>query len=218
VFRAYRHLCGSRDFLVERYQVGYENREAIESGAFWFYHKLGFRPTDPEVLTLSEEEHKRITAEPGYRSPRQILEKLAQSDMLLRLDGDGQEPFQEFPLGKIGMLVTRNIAHRFGGDRAAALRWATRRIARILGIPQWRSWTASERIALKRLSPILALIPDLEHWSTGERRALVRIIRAKGGRHEAEYVRHLRAHHRLARSLHRLAESAMPLVSPEPGK
>jgi hypothetical protein len=205
VFRAYRRLCGSRHFLVERYQVGYENREALESGAFWFYHKLGFRPTDPQVLALSEAEHRRIMADPGYRSPREVLEQLAESDLTLRLDGEGEAPFQHLSLGRIGMLVTRTVSRRFAGDRAAAVRWARRRVCRNLGIPRSTSWSEPEQAALDRLSPILALIPDLPRWSPAEKRALVRIIRAKGGNREAPYIRLLRQHHRLARSLHALA-------------
>ena len=58
------------------------------------------------------------------------------------------------------------------------------------------------------MAPILALIPDLDRWRPGEKRALVRIIRAKGGRSEAAYVGLLRGHARLARSLHALADSA----------
>lgn len=69
-------------------------------------------------------------------------------------------------------------------------------------------------MALERLSPILVLIPDLAQWSSAEKRSLVRIIRAKGGRSEAAYVGLLREHHRLARSLRELANSATPPMSP----
>jgi hypothetical protein len=66
------------------------------------------------------------------------------------------------------------------------------------------------------MAPILALIPDLGRWRPGEKRALVRIIRAKGGKSEAAYVRLLRGHVRLARSLHALADSAPAAASPTP--
>ena len=54
VYRTFFHLCGAPYLLVPRYQVGYENEEALQSGAFWFYHKLGFRPEDPAVLALAQ--------------------------------------------------------------------------------------------------------------------------------------------------------------------
>ena len=50
----FRHLLGVTAFSLDPYQIGYENEEGIESGAFWFYRKLGFRPTDPSHETCLE--------------------------------------------------------------------------------------------------------------------------------------------------------------------
>jgi hypothetical protein len=214
VYRAFHHLCGSDSFLVPRYQVGYENDEALNSGAFWFYHKLGFRPEAPEVLKLSEDEQAKIKADPAYRSSRKILEQLAQSDMSLRLqEGNGRRSKILQP-GDLGLRVTQHIAQKFQGDRAVAIRAATQQVAQHLEIRAWRRWSGPEQMALERLSPILVLIPDLAQWSLAEKRSLVRIIRAKGGKSEAAYVRLLRGHVRLARSLRELANSATPPMSP----
>jgi hypothetical protein len=207
VFRTYRQLCGSRYFLVPRYQVGFENEEALQSGAFWFYHKLGFRPLDPRVRALSEEEQREIRADSAYRSSPKTLRRLAQSDMVLILDGDGGDPPRDLQPGHIGLLVTREIAQEFSGDRPAAVRAAARQVSRVLGCSGWRGWPAPQRLAMERLAPILALIPDLERWTAAERRALVRIIRAKGAERQAAYIRLLRGHRRLARSLYDLADS-----------
>ena len=35
---------GVKTFSVDPYQIGHENEEALASGAFWFYRKLGFVP------------------------------------------------------------------------------------------------------------------------------------------------------------------------------
>ncbi len=208
VFRAFHHLCGSQVFLVPRYQVGYENDEALQSGAFWFYHKLGFRPEAPEILKLSEAEQGKIKADPTYRSSRAILERLAQSDLSFGLEPGGRPAGQLLQPGRLALLVTRHIRERFNGDRAAAVRAATRQVTRSLGVPSWRSWPAAERMALERLSLILALLPDLPHWTPAEKRALVRVVRAKGGPRESHFVRLLREHARLARSLQELAGPA----------
>jgi len=213
VFRAFHQLCGSRYFLVSRYQVGYENDEALRSGAFWFYHKLGFRPEDPGVLRLSDEEHGRIKADPAYRSSPKTLERLAQSDMAFSLAAGGKDACQVLRPGDLGRLVTRLIARQFNGDRAAAIQTTTQQVARSLGVPGWRRWSGPERTAMERLSPILVLIPDLAQWSSAEKQSLVRIIRAKGGSRESEYVRRLQAHTRLGRALCALAN---PTHSPYP--
>ncbi len=208
VFRAFHQLCGSRYFLVPRYQVGYENDEALKSGAFWFYHKLGFRPEDPDILRLSEEEHGRIKADPSYRSSGETLEKLAQSDLAFSLAPVGGQACRILRPGDVGLLVTQHIAERWGEDRTAAIRTATERVARGLGISGWRKWPVSERMAMERLSPILDMIPDLPRWTRGEKRAVVRIVKTKGAPRESEYVRLLRGHTRLSRALVDLARSA----------
>ena len=38
-------LTGVSSFSLDPYQIGFENEEGIQSGAFWFYRKLGFRST-----------------------------------------------------------------------------------------------------------------------------------------------------------------------------
>jgi hypothetical protein len=47
VLRCLCHRMGTTCVSVYPYQLGHENEEAIESGAFWFYRKLGFRPGAP---------------------------------------------------------------------------------------------------------------------------------------------------------------------------
>jgi hypothetical protein len=54
---------------------------------------------------------------------------------------------------------------------------------------------------------VAALIPDLAVWSPAERRALVAVMRAKGGRSEMRYARRLDGHRRLRRSLEALART-----------
>jgi hypothetical protein len=82
LLRLFRQTLGVKCFSVDPYQVGLENDEALASGAFWFYRKLGFRPLDGEAVQLVEREEKRMRRTPGYRSSRRKLEKLARSYML----------------------------------------------------------------------------------------------------------------------------------------
>jgi hypothetical protein len=57
--------------------LGHENEEAIASGAFWFYYKLGFRPAGQEVAKLAEKEAAKAAAKPGYRTTPAILRRLS---------------------------------------------------------------------------------------------------------------------------------------------
>jgi len=67
-------MLGVNTLLVDPYQLGHENQEALDSGAFWFYRKLGFSPVDATVARLVEREERRIAESPGYRSNRATLE------------------------------------------------------------------------------------------------------------------------------------------------
>ena len=53
VLRCLCHLMGTTCISVYPYQLGHDNEEAIESGAFWFYRKLGFRPGRRGSSTVS---------------------------------------------------------------------------------------------------------------------------------------------------------------------
>jgi hypothetical protein len=84
VLKLHRDALGVTSFSIDPYQLGYENDEAIESGAFWFYRKLGFRPTDPSVRFLVEREEARIATRPGYRSSPATLRRLVTHNLLTR--------------------------------------------------------------------------------------------------------------------------------------
>jgi hypothetical protein len=82
VLQLCRQLLGVTAFWVDPYQIGHENEEAIESGAFWFYRKLGFRPVVPEVAQVAQREERRLQAHPGARTPARLLRRLAASPMI----------------------------------------------------------------------------------------------------------------------------------------
>src|SRR5258705_10028440 len=60
-----RQLLGVTVFSIDPYQVGHENDEGIESGAFWFYRKLGFRPVRTELINLAQAEEQRMAGSRG---------------------------------------------------------------------------------------------------------------------------------------------------------
>jgi hypothetical protein len=73
---------GVKTFSVDPYQIGHENEEAIASGAFWFYRKLGFVPESTEVARLLAREECNLEAQSGYRTLAATLRKLARSRLL----------------------------------------------------------------------------------------------------------------------------------------
>jgi hypothetical protein len=79
--RCLRALTGANCISIYPYQIGQNNDEAIDSGAFWFYRKLGFRPGRADLRVLCEREEKRIAANPKYRTPPRTLKRLAEAHM-----------------------------------------------------------------------------------------------------------------------------------------
>src|SRR6185295_13838326 len=52
VLSCVRSLFGVDSFTIYPYQLGQDNDEALDSGAWWFYQRLGFRPRDRGALSL----------------------------------------------------------------------------------------------------------------------------------------------------------------------
>jgi len=107
LLRLFRQILGVKCFSVDPYQVGLENDEALDSGAFWFYRKLGFRPLDPAAAQLVEREEDRMLRTPGYRSSRRTLEKLAHSYMLYECADAEPGAWDQFRVRNLGLRWSR---------------------------------------------------------------------------------------------------------------
>jgi hypothetical protein len=197
LLRLLRHVLGVRYFFLTRYGMGEDNEDAIRSGAFWFYRKLGFATTNPRVETLARAEEARMRAEPGYLSNRRVLQRLSHTEAVLDLSNGRYRPLD---FGKLAVLESRYIEERFAGDRAKSERMSASRIARLLGITGTGTGT-------RRLSPLLSLLPELNGWSARDKALLARALRAKDGVSEVPAANLFNAHHTLRQALHRLAET-----------
>src|SRR5436190_9758142 len=207
LLRAYRRIFGMRTVVVDRYQLGHESAEALRSGSFYFYHRLGFRPRDPVVLGVLAAEQSKITADRSYRSPIPVLTRLAGAEVYLTLPGGHPQPEQRLRATDVSGLVARLIARDFGGDRRVAVRETAARVGLVLGVPRRASWPLSERRAFEGMSLVAALIEDLARWPVAARRALVAVMRAKGASSEMRYAHQLDGHRRLRRSLEALTSA-----------
>lgn len=210
VLRAYHRAFRMRTVVVDPYQLGTDNPEALRSGAFYFYHHLGFRPRTERARRALTEELAKIARDRRYRSPRPALRRLARDEACLTLPGGSATPERRLRARDLAALVTRDVARRHGGDREAAARTAVRRVARALGIGRLAGWTDAERRGFRQWALVVTLIPDLGRWPAGRRARLARLIRAKGGRGEGPYVRRLLAHAPLRRALEALVDRGSP--------
>jgi hypothetical protein len=205
-----RALTDARCISIYPYQIGQNNDEAIESGAFWFYRKLGFRPGRADLQKLCEKEEEKIAASRQYKTPARILKRLAEAPVFYELQLQPQPhaegrpgAWDTFSVRNLGMLVNRRMSSNFDGDSQKIRRASIDGATRALSVNPAR-WTQIQRQSLETWSLVLPLIPDLPRWSLEEKRQLIKIIRAKSAINEMLYLRLTQRHARLRSAILRL--------------
>jgi hypothetical protein len=200
VLRCLCHMMGTTCVSIYPYQLGHDNEEAIESGAFWFYRKLGFRPGPAELQRLAEREEQKIAVDPKYRTPARTLKRLAAGHVFYDLPGSEVGAWDNFSTRKIGLRVARRMARDFRGDAVLMREHSRRALERILAV-NTSSWTPLEKAAFENVALVLAGVRDLRAWTREEKEDLVRIVRAKGQRDEMLYLHLTQQHSRLRKTL-----------------
>lgn len=201
-----RHLFGSDTFVVPPYQLGHNNPEALQSGAWWFYYKRGFRPRDPGVRRLLRAELKKMKASPRHRTDVTTLNNLASENMYLYLDRRRRTTIGTISSGDIGFRISSYMARRFGADRENGISTCSREAARLLGLRSFQGFTPGEKLAWERWSPLITTLEGIERWSSAQKRALVKVVRAKGGQRESRFVDLFDRHRRLRDAIVKLSE------------
>jgi hypothetical protein len=194
---AIHHAFGAESFSIEPYQLGQGNEEGIETGAWWFYQKLGFRPRSARARRLMRMELARMRVNPKHRSSARTLGKLAEAHLFFDLD-----PRAARGLPPIEAALDRAVAWlaRHGGG-AQALADAESSALAITGLKSLAGFSRDERLAWRRWAPLVASLSGVSRWRPAERRELAEIVRAKGGRQELAFLVRFAAHARLARAL-----------------
>jgi hypothetical protein len=205
VLRCLCHLMGTTCVSVYPYQLGKDNEEAIESGAFWFYRKLGFRPGRTDLQRLAEREERRISAttksgRTRYRTPARTLRRLAGGHAFYELPGSEVGAWDGFSTRNIGLRVNRRMAQEFGGDAGRMRDHSRRTLERILGVGT-SSWAPLDKAAFDNLALILTEVPELGAWTREEKEDLLRIIQSKSRADEMLYLHLTQRHDRLRQTL-----------------
>jgi hypothetical protein len=203
VMRLFRQLLGVTAFSIDPYQIGFENEEGIESGAFWFYRKLGFRPVRSEIDKLVRAEEEKIATRKAYRTNAKTLRQFAVGHMLFEAQPATRGSWDKFQIRNLGLKIQQRMASSFGGDALKMRRASAASVGRALGLKA-SGWKEAERRAFENLALVLSLIPNLSRWTKDEKQAVTRIIRAKAGAQESRYLRLLQKHEKLRKEIIRL--------------
>jgi hypothetical protein len=201
--RCLRAFTGATTISVYPYQIGQNNDEALDSGAFWFYRKLGFRSGNKDLEQIARGEEQKIAASPQYRTPKKTLKRLAEAHVFYELSGSDVGAWDSFYMRNLGLRVNRRMAGEFDGDSERIRQASVKEVSSALRINS-SAWTSAERQALENWSLVLALIPGFQHWSSQEKQDVVAMIRAQAGPGEMRYLRMTQRHSRLRAELLRL--------------
>src|SRR5713226_1702510 len=193
ILRLVRQLLGVTVVSIDPYQVGHENEEGIESGAFWFYRKLGFRPVRPELMKLALSEEQKIAASRRYRTPARTLRKLAAGHMVFEMSGASAGAWDRFQIRNVGLAVQERMADDFGGDAQMIRADSANFIKRALDLGT-RRLSGPELRIFESFALVLAMIPGIARWNASEKQLAARIISAKARGDEALYLRLLQGH------------------------
>jgi len=173
VMRVYHSLTGCTRFIANAYQFGGGNAEALKSGAFWFYYRLGYRPVLPAIRKLAQNEFAKIRRDRSYRSTIKTLRKLASCDMHLTLPGArASEYFDERWFETVSVLATEALAKAGGNARRKST----------------------------RLEPVIASV-ETDNWTRRDTQLTRELLRAKEGDLELPYAKLLAKHDKLLISL-----------------
>ncbi len=200
VLATFHKLFDADTFSVDSYQIGADNDEAIDSGAWWFYARMGFRPRDSAAIRLANAELRKAHKK-GYRSSKSTLRRLANYPLYFSLASKRQDVLPMVCTDSISLGVLDYVSQRFGSQRKDGSRRCSQELAQALGIGSFSAWTADEKLMWQRLNPVIAAVADVKKWPKADRNALADVIRAKGGVHEKDYVKLFDAHKRLRRSI-----------------
>ena len=204
----FQQLFHADTFVVEPYQLGEENEEAIRSGAWWFYYKLGYKPHDREASRLAKSENEKSRSRKNYRSSPSVLRRLAQAPMFLNLERRRKDVLGLVNLEACGLAVTDYLSRRYGSERPRAEGECAKTVSSWLNVDR-RILSSSQRLWLRRWSPLIASLGSVPDWPQDDKTALRAVLLAKGGRDQSCYVHLFDRHLRLRESLLKLSRRGL---------
>lgn len=194
LLRVYRQYFAVERFVVKPYQFGKNNREALLSGAFWFYYKAGFRPENEKLSRLAKQEWEKKMARPQYRAPVNRMKAFTDSPVYLDLS---KKPAPLFDASAISLCVTNWINRHFNGKRDKAMAHARKKTKLELQLPSFRGWNGHEIKAFSEWSLLLQSTLDLREWTDKQKKGLLQLIRTKGSLPERQFIQLLQQQDRL---------------------
>ena len=173
--------------MVKPYQFGLHNPEAIKTGAFWFYYKLGFRPENNELKALAKKEEEEKLKNQKYKSEAFTLRKYTKSNIALTLS---DKTYPDFDSEVLSQRITHYINTQFEGNRQKAINHCFEQLkdATNLNIKNWKS---EDIDYAQQLSVLFYSYPDSKNWIFKNKKNIILMIQLKSGKTELLWIKHL---------------------------
>jgi hypothetical protein len=182
VLKIHRGVYRLKRFSTDPYQVGKDNSDGIHSGAFWIYYRAGFRPIREEQKQIAAAEVRKIQSLKGYRTPADILKKLAESRLELVFD----KKAVQFDVTDLSRAYAAILEKRYDNKRKQAEELVTKKLAALLRIKDWQE--PNMQYVLKNWS-ILLSDSEAGFLSNGDlRKKLKNLLEIKAKGSEEEFI------------------------------
>lgn len=189
LLRVYHQYFKATRFVVKPYQFGLHNPEAIKTGAFWFYYKLGFRPENEELRALAKNEEEKKLKNPTYKSEASTLRKYTKSNIALTLSDN---TYPNFDSEVLSQKITHYINTQFDGNREKAINQCFKQLKEVLGI-NIKTWKAEDIDYAKQISILFCSYPDSKKWITDHKKNIILLIQLKSEKTELLWIKHLQS-------------------------
>lgn len=187
LLRVYHQYFGVTRFVVKPYQFGLNNTEAIKTGAFWFYYKLGFRPENNVLKELALQEETQKLINPNYKSDISTLKKYTKSNLALNLSESSYPNYDSEILSK---RITTYINTAFEGNREKALTHCFNQLKETLAIDS-RNWKQEDLDYTKQIAVLFCMKPNNKEWQQKHKKDILQFILLKSAKTELPWIKHL---------------------------
>ncbi len=169
-------------FTVDPYQLGKDNADGIQSGAFWIYYKAGFRPLGLLQKQIAQTEMDKIKANPGYRTSAVILKKLAES----RMELVSNKKSVAFDATDCSRAYAEIVKKQFAGDRKAAELFSMKKMLNLVNMKNYSE--EQMRYVLTNWSLLLYNKKTGLQLTADEKMKLKSIFKMKAKGSEEDYI------------------------------
>ena len=186
LLRVYHQHLGAKRFVVKPYQFGLHNPEAIKTGAFWFYYKLGFRPQNLKLKELALHEAEQKKKNPTYKSSDSTLRKYLKSNIELVLD---ESSFPNYDSEELSKKITTHINTYYNGDRSKALEACLKEVVKYTCI-NTETYSDLQLKYTKEVSVLFCAMGN-NQWLGKNKKNIIKYIETKFSKSEKEWIKHL---------------------------